>query len=1848
MNIDDIVIRVAADTAAARRGLRELDQSVGALSKGMLQLAAAAAGVIGMGAMTEGFVDANVEAGRLRASLETVTGSVRGASDAWDSLSEFAKRTPFDLAQSVEGFIALKARGLDPSIAAMESYANTASAMSKTLNDMIQLVADVAMGQFERLAEFGMAAEKSGDQIAFTFNKVTTVVKDNAQDIERYLQSIGNTEFAGAVTRQTDTLGVAISNVKDAIMKAWVAIGDSGLVSAVVDGLKWIAEWIETISKNMAAGDFDAWIDGLKGVAGAAAGASGFYLAMSAAVEAATVAQTAFNLIASANPYVLAALAVGALVGALYALRDVEFEVAGVTYTIRDAAVGAWGAISDAASVTADLVGEAWLGAVSQTTLLFDALGVDIGAVVTGVAQTFAMLFDGLKKDAVGVVNGLTNLFVGFGKSIGTLAGFLVAAFSHAFDDIAKIGKAAFQDLANFDLTFAGTRNAIMDGARAQMDNFAQMGDEITDNFTQGVDFVGSVAGTTEGMLDRLGDRIKDVSLNRQLDEASEQEKTATESRKSTTLATRDLTAATSGQTATTEKLTKAQRENNAEMDAYVERIGNVLHLSDKQKAAFKDYLPWIDEMSKKYGVAKETIIAMIDTESSWNKHARSPAGALGLMQVMPDAATDVARAFGIMGDSWKTDPFRNIETGVAYLSLKVKETKGNMDGAIRSYNQGYGAFKKGLFPAETVGYLEQVNRKQKDIANASGAAGQSFLDDLAKPANEAAKMAAESADQIARAAASARGEVFSIVEDSLDDLTKEEIRYQRDLATLRDAQIEGTELAAAARLAIEKTHAEAMLQIQKDNAGPMEKYLDGLREGIGNLETVSVDMMDGFRDAVIDGLADGRLEFDDFADDIKRKLIAMAVDTIILNFAGNILGIAGGTGAGGAAAGAAQAAAGTVNLSAGSLASLGNMFTGSSIGVGAAALMDKAYLGLGGSANGLAANTGWNGLTGNLAATPNWALGAGSIGGALLGSALFDGGASDLGAQIGGAAGSAMGAMMIGQTLIPIPGVGAIIGGVLGGIAGGGLGSLFGDKTPRQGHYSTSYTGAGLEDNVSSAGAFGLKFGLADKGTSNVKASEYQKAFDGMATVSNAVAAFYGPELSAKIQTSMQATIPSLNQWGKDLNGAFDAIFSGILWHADVVEGAAGDGLGHLLALAVGDLGGTAEQMAAQIDAGMRIVNASVALYNSEIGKLMGMGDGLEFGSLEATMNALKAAIFSFARGGETSTQTIERMAGGMGALAQAMGMAGQSLDTARMSAFDFMWMAQRFPDALAYFGFSLDSLMQTQSAYYEHFWTAEEKATKQRDASLASITAWSESIGKTGEATIDTSAEFRTYVESLDLLTVAGQDQYLSAMQQVGAFVALDGAMTTLNGSTAEAGVALASVADFIAGLKPDSLTQTESVDAMTALFGDWGQTLPETAGALYALIQAGSLTDEQLQTLANRSDTLTSAFAGLDAVAKANADALADSAAATAKTRALDIGLMQAQGDVQGALTASRQDELAMLSDTDAAIQRQINAADDLAKTHNLEIGLMSAQGFAYQALELRRQAEIDGMSEMDANIQRQINAADDLAKTHNLEIELMQAQGLAYQALQANRELEISGMSEMDANVQRQINAAEDLAKTHNLEITLLDAQGNTQAALTARRQANTRNLSLELMGMLGDEGADAALSRTRDLEIAGMSETDATIKRLIYAQEDYNAAMDAGQKSFDAAMDAYNTSMDDYETAMDEYTQTMDDFNASLDAAKGYQIAWLDARWRAWSTQPKTLQKRANARSPCSKPPAKAGPPNCSSAKHARNPGMLSPRRSHCPLRQTLLSRQSPILKCRSWKTSSRLPTQPTR
>ena len=265
-------LKGSADTAA--RGLDNYDKKTRkaskssskfkGISKGLGRELNALKGVLGglnsggvavtamLAASTVKMISVARQTERMTAQLRTMTGSMSLANLEFDRLNKFATQTPFTLQQSVDAFVKLKALGLDPSERAMLSYGNTASAMGKDMMQMIEAVADASTGEFERLKEFGIKARQHGDQVTFTFRGIETTVQNSSENIQQYLLNIGETDFAGAMANQMDTIDGKTSNMEQAFNDLWREMGKGlGISDKVKSVLDTVSEAINAVTREV-------------------------------------------------------------------------------------------------------------------------------------------------------------------------------------------------------------------------------------------------------------------------------------------------------------------------------------------------------------------------------------------------------------------------------------------------------------------------------------------------------------------------------------------------------------------------------------------------------------------------------------------------------------------------------------------------------------------------------------------------------------------------------------------------------------------------------------------------------------------------------------------------------------------------------------------------------------------------------------------------------------------------------------------------------------------------------------------------------------------------------------------------------------------------------------------------------------------------------------------------------------------------------------------------------------------------------------------------------------------------------------------------------------------------------------------------------------------------------------------------------------------------------------------------------------------------------------------------------------------------------------------------------------
>jgi soluble lytic murein transglycosylase-like protein len=126
-----------------------------------------------------------------------------------------------------------------------------------------------------------------------------------------------------------------------------------------------------------------------------------------------------------------------------------------------------------------------------------------------------------------------------------------------------------------------------------------------------------------------------------------------------------------------------------------------------------------INRIAEAHHLNPALVAAVVAAESGFNARARSPRGAYGLMQVLPNTwrelpsgapcAPEIAH---LTDPPCMDDPAANLEAGTAYLRRLVDRFGGNFPFALAAYNAGAGTVEQheGIPPfPETTRYLRQV-----------------------------------------------------------------------------------------------------------------------------------------------------------------------------------------------------------------------------------------------------------------------------------------------------------------------------------------------------------------------------------------------------------------------------------------------------------------------------------------------------------------------------------------------------------------------------------------------------------------------------------------------------------------------------------------------------------------------------------------------------------------------------------------------------------------------------------------------------------------------------------------------------------------------------------------------------------------------------------------------------------------------------------------------------------------------------------------------------------------------------------------------------------------------------------
>ena len=143
--------------------------------------------------------------------------------------------------------------------------------------------------------------------------------------------------------------------------------------------------------------------------------------------------------------------------------------------------------------------------------------------------------------------------------------------------------------------------------------------------------------------------------------------------------------------------------------------------------ASIRRFNPLIEQASFRHGVDANLIAITILVESGGDPIASSPKGAMGLMQLMPATAREIAQKRGMLThvDARLYDPAYNIDFGAYYLAQQLNSFRSpnpseSIERAAAAYNGGPGRLARHLntgepLPAETMRYKRWISGMWND-----------------------------------------------------------------------------------------------------------------------------------------------------------------------------------------------------------------------------------------------------------------------------------------------------------------------------------------------------------------------------------------------------------------------------------------------------------------------------------------------------------------------------------------------------------------------------------------------------------------------------------------------------------------------------------------------------------------------------------------------------------------------------------------------------------------------------------------------------------------------------------------------------------------------------------------------------------------------------------------------------------------------------------------------------------------------------------------------------------------------------------------------------------------------------
>ncbi|MEN5299024.1 tape measure protein [Brucella sp. TWI559] len=249
--------------ALAKSGFGQIRDGAGKTFRGLALAAGIATAAFGASALAaHQLIDTASQFEKFQTILETTEGSSAKAKKAMAWVTDFAAKTPYELDQVMQSFVALRSMGLDPTQGLMRDLGDASAAMGVPMLQAVEAMKDAVTGENERLKELGIISSKSGDVIEYSYvtldgqSKTVKAMKGDAAGIQKAISGIFSEKYGGAMDKLSRTWEGMISNIGDIWLQFQLAIMNAGLFDWMKSKLQLI---LDTINQLQDSGELDKW-----------------------------------------------------------------------------------------------------------------------------------------------------------------------------------------------------------------------------------------------------------------------------------------------------------------------------------------------------------------------------------------------------------------------------------------------------------------------------------------------------------------------------------------------------------------------------------------------------------------------------------------------------------------------------------------------------------------------------------------------------------------------------------------------------------------------------------------------------------------------------------------------------------------------------------------------------------------------------------------------------------------------------------------------------------------------------------------------------------------------------------------------------------------------------------------------------------------------------------------------------------------------------------------------------------------------------------------------------------------------------------------------------------------------------------------------------------------------------------------------------------------------------------------------------------------------------------------------------------------------------------------------------